>query len=206
MEGYFIDFMNTVVPGLGIGIVVVVVGWGLINEGIKIFLRLKHAYDKRVLRKKEKEEADKEFRKQMLKLVATVDDLKADVQNVQETIKTNREAHNEDIKKISNVVHDTQSDIKEIRSEFNTMKRTTDLLLKSEMEDIQAFITSEYFKWKDLGYVDVNALKTINNRYESYIAANGDTFIKGLVDELRKMDKKCFVSECSDEHDDSDDK
>lgn len=66
-----------------------------------------------------------------------------------------------------------------------------DTLIKSDKDDIKAFITRQhhYFVYQK-GWIDDYSLDCIQRRYEHYVAEGGNSFIEGLMGEIRKLPKK----------------
>lgn len=101
------------------------------------------------------------------------------VQSKKEESKTVKER----ITKLENSVGVMSNSIDELN---NDMK----LLIKSDKDDIKAFITREhhYFCYKK-GWIDDYSLDCIERRYEHYKEEKGNSFIGGLMADLRLLPK-----------------
>ena len=64
-------------------------------------------------------------------------------------------------------------------------------LILSDRDDIKAFITRQhhYFVYQK-GWIDDYSLDCIQRRYSHYIEEGGNSFIEGLMREIRKLPKK----------------
>ena len=64
-------------------------------------------------------------------------------------------------------------------------------LIESDKDDIKAYITKEhhYFVYQK-GWIDDYSLDCIERRYDHYVAEGGNSFIKGLMEEIRNLPKK----------------
>lgn len=71
------------------------------------------------------------------------------------------------------------------------LSKKIDTLIKSDVDDIRAFITREhhYFCYQK-GWIDDFSLECIEQRYSNYVQEGGNSFIKGLMEEIRKLPKK----------------
>lgn len=194
MDSSFVECLNSVLPGFGTALLVLVVGGGLIIGFIKGVIKVKKTYDDHIKEKEAKENEEKLFREQMRSMVDTISAINNDVTNLQKMIVTDRESNKSNLEKLTNALTENQNDVKLMAGKVDKQGVTISLLLKSEMEDIRAFITTEYFRWTEVGFIDVNAAKTLNDRYESYLAADGDTFIAGFMDTLRNLPKKQCIN------------
>lgn len=74
---------------------------------------------------------------------------------------------------------------------LNGLSKKIDTLIKSDKDDIRAFITKEhhYFCYQK-GWVDDFSLQCIEDRYNNYIEEGGNSFIKGFMDQLRALPKQ----------------
>lgn len=74
---------------------------------------------------------------------------------------------------------------------LNVLSKKIDTLIKSDKDDIRAFITKEhhYFCYQK-GWVDDFSLQCIENRYNNYVEEGGNSFIKGFMDQLRALPKQ----------------
>lgn len=66
-----------------------------------------------------------------------------------------------------------------------------DILIASDCDDIRAFITREhhYFCYQK-GWIDDFSLQCIEKRYNHYVDEGGNSFIKNLMEELRRLPKQ----------------
>lgn len=71
------------------------------------------------------------------------------------------------------------------------LTKKVDVLMNSDKDAIKAFITREhhYFCYQKK-WIDDYSLDCIERRYEHYKKENGNSFISGLMDELRALPKQ----------------
>lgn len=100
-------------------------------------------------------------------------------------------------KKIEHVTEYCQKEIAKLRNENSQMQNRLndligkiDILLESDKDDIKAWITEQYYKFTQQGSIDSYSLDCIEKRYDHYKQENGNSFVKTLVDEIRKLPKK----------------
>lgn len=62
-----------------------------------------------------------------------------------------------------------------------------DQLTESDMHDIKGWIVERHHLLKAQGWVDDFTMDTIEKRYSDYVAEHGNSYIKGLIDEIRAL-------------------
>lgn len=74
---------------------------------------------------------------------------------------------------------------------LNKLSKQIDTLIKSDVDDIRAFITREhhYFCYQK-GWIDDFSLQCIEQRFSNYVQEGGNSFIKGLMEEIRRLPKR----------------
>jgi hypothetical protein len=89
-------------------------------------------------------------------------------------------------KKITEL-EDNQSQIIE---SLDNMNKKVDLLIDSDKDDIKSFITREHhFFCYVQGWIDDYSLECCERRYDHYVHENGNSFIEGFMNDLRKLPK-----------------
>lgn len=85
------------------------------------------------------------------------------------------------------VLFDSQTKQNEKIEKLMDMMNT---LIESDKDDIKSFITREhhYFCYQK-GWIDDYSLDCIEKRYRHYIKEGGNSFTKGLMEEIRKLPK-----------------
>lgn len=78
-----------------------------------------------------------------------------------------------------------------IKDDIQVLTKKVDTLIKSDRDDIKAFITREhhYFCYQK-GWIDDYSLDCIEKRFEHYIQEGGNSFIQGLMKEIRRLPKQ----------------
>lgn len=62
------------------------------------------------------------------------------------------------------------------------------ILLSSDLNDIKAWIVEKYlFFFCNQGWIDEFSMDTINRRYNNYVVEGGNSYIEGLVNQLRAL-------------------
>ena len=94
-------------------------------------------------------------------------------------------------KKIKNDLEDHSKQINDLKDSISQIKELVNLLIKSDRDDIKAFITRQhhYFVYQK-GWIDDYSLDCIEKRYDHYKDEGGNSFIKSLMIELRALPKQ----------------
>ena len=73
---------------------------------------------------------------------------------------------------------------------INHINDKVDLLISSDRDDIKAFITREhhYFCYK-IKWIDDYSLDCLEHRFQHYQEEHGNSFIEGLMNEIRALPK-----------------
>lgn len=103
------------------------------------------------------------------------------------------EAHNkfnqlleDNVQKIEQLTQQQQ----QILDHISSMDKTIKLLTISDKDDIKAWITEKhhYFCY-EIKHIDDYSLDCIEKRYNHYVDEGGNSFIGGLMEEIRKLPK-----------------
>lgn len=70
-----------------------------------------------------------------------------------------------------------------------TLAEKVDLLIDSDKDSIKAYITKEYHHFTEKQWIDDYSLDCLERRYEHYVAENGNSFIGGMMEDIRKLDR-----------------
>lgn len=83
------------------------------------------------------------------------------------------------------------AEINELKESVHKVTKMIETLIESDKDDIKAYITKEhhYFVYQK-GWIDDYSLDCIERRYDHYVAEGGNSFIKGLMEEIRNLPKK----------------
>lgn len=75
-----------------------------------------------------------------------------------------------------------------LKIELDALLDKMDLLIRSDKDDIKAWITREYHYFvEQKGWIDDYSLDCIEKRYEHYKEENGNSFVKDLMYEIRRL-------------------
>lgn len=82
-------------------------------------------------------------------------------------------------------------DRKELQNTLDILNERVNLLIKSDKDDIKAYITREhhYFCYQK-GWIDDYSLDCIERRFEHYLEEKGNSFVEGLMEEIRDLPMK----------------
>ena len=198
MEGTFIEFLNSILPGLGIGLSVVVVLGGFVLKGYKALKKQIADHDTEILKKAEEGRVDSEFKDEMLELAAnlkniktdfssTIDNLNQQMESLSKTVSEIKEASDESDTTLVEKMNQYETRQEEINAKIDAVHESMNLLIESDKESIRSFITLQYYECQEKGYIEVYVLQALEDRYEKYLIENGDSFIANLVKEMRKL-------------------
>lgn len=71
------------------------------------------------------------------------------------------------------------------------LSKKIDMLVKSDRDDIKAYITKEHHKFcYDKGWIDDFSLECLERRFKHYADEGGNSFIGGFMQELRALPKR----------------
>lgn len=194
MESTVINWLNTVAPGLGVALAIIVVGGGFIiafNKSARDFFK-KH--DRKVRKEQRDSIDDAEFKQQMLELMSGVKEIQTNmiaidkkVDGLSETIKTVEKTSKESDNELRKRLDSTEEQFCSLHEKQDIISGNVQLLIESDKESNRSFITLEYYKAIEKGYIEVYTMQAIEYRYEKYLQEHGDSFINGLIKELREL-------------------
>lgn len=82
-------------------------------------------------------------------------------------------------------------ELEELKQSINTLTKLTEMLIQSDKDAIKSFITKQHhFYVYNQGWIDDYNLQCIESRYGHYKEEGGNTFIDGLMGEIRELPKK----------------
>lgn len=198
MEGTFIEFLNSLLPGLGIGLSVVVVLGGFVLKGYKTLKKQIADHDAEILKKAEEGRVDNEFKDEMLELAANIKNIKTDFSSSIDNLNQQMEALSKTVSEIKESSDESDATLvkkmnqyetrqEEINAKIDAVHENMNLLIESDKESIRSFITLQYYECQEKGYIEIYVLQALEDRYEKYLVENGDTFIANLMVEMRKL-------------------
>ena len=77
--------------------------------------------------------------------------------------------------------------MKKLSDENRALKNKLDVLFESDKDDIRAWITERHQYFMSLGYIDDYSLDCLERRYQHYRDEGGNSYIKLLMEDLRKL-------------------
>lgn len=74
---------------------------------------------------------------------------------------------------------------------FDGINKRIDMLIESDKEDIKAYITEKHHFFVYVqGWIDDYSLECLERRFSVYKQEHGNSFVKGLMDEIRALKKQ----------------
>lgn len=76
-----------------------------------------------------------------------------------------------------------------LQESINQLSKQLSLLIKSDRDDIKAWITSQHHHFISQGEIDYYSFQCITKRYQHYKAEGGNSFIDDLMQEINALPK-----------------
>lgn len=86
--------------------------------------------------------------------------------------------------------HDSEATIQQIKNDLDEVRKNINLLITSDKDDIRSWITDKYHCFMKLGYIDDFSLDCLERRFKSYKQEGGNTYVDGMMEELRALPRK----------------
>ena len=203
MESEFLQWLDSFPGHLGTILAVTIGGVGLITALVTSIMKLKKEYEQRIVDMTRKEETDRKFKDDISEMIREVKILKDNSEFLsQQYAETQRELNGK-IDNLTVMMEETKqkdrdqdsmletkmtelnTTMSDFRKDINTNKDQLDVLVASDKESIKSFIVSCYYQAKSDGYVNSHLMQIIEERYETYKKENGNSYVGGLMNELR---------------------
>lgn len=203
MESEFLQWLDSFPGHLGTILAVTIGGVGLITALVTSIMKLKKEYEQRIVDMTRKEETDRKFKDDISEMVREVKILKDNSEFLsQQYAETQRELNGK-IDNLTVMMEETKqkdrdqdsmletkmtelnTTMSDFRKDINANKDQLDVLIASDKESIKSFIVSCYYQAKSDGYVNSHLMQIIEERYETYKKENGNSYVGGLMNELR---------------------
>ena len=203
MESEFLQWLDSFPGHLGTFLAVIIGGVGLITALVTNIMKLKKEYEQRIVDMTRKEETDRKFKDDISEMIREVKILKDNTEFMsQQYAETQRELNGkidnltvmiEETKQkdkdqdsmIETKMNELNTTMSDFRKDINANKDQLDVLISSDKESIKSFIVSCYYQAKSDGYVNSHLMQIIEERYETYKRENGNSYVSGLMNELR---------------------
>ena len=203
MESEFLQWLDSFPGHLGTILAVAIGGVGLITALVTSIMKLKKEYEQRIVDMTRKEETDRKFKDDISEMIREVKILKDNSEFLsQQYAETQRELNGK-IDNLTVMMEETKqkdrdqdsmletkmtelnTTMSDFRKDINANKDQLDVLIASDKESIKSFIVSCYYQAKSDGYVNSHLMQIIEERYETYKKENGNSYVGGLMNELR---------------------
>lgn len=205
MEDNFLKFLDSL--GLPIGTWIgIILGAVALIGGIVVALRkAKKKYDDNLQKRLEKEEVEEAFRKSMAEVASNVSIIQTDINTIKEEYAAIQQEIQDKLETVWNAIADGEKNSRigdknlfqqlesheramdKLAMQLSAMDEKTNLLIESDKEGIKSYIVEKYYETKRQGYIEINTLETLEERYKKYLEENGNTYIKNLMDKMRIM-------------------
>lgn len=203
MESAFISWLNGLLGDKWFTILaIIIVGGGVIytiTKSVINFIKKKiKDRDKRIITKIKENESEKEFKNTMLKLVETVSSFDSEqrkhnlaveekLENLSTQIQKEKEESIKGDEQLSKKIDMYAKITKETNVKLDNVSANVNMMIESDKESIKAFITLQYYSAIEKGFVEPYILQSLEARYTQYLQENGNTYIGGLMDEIRNL-------------------
>lgn len=209
METTVIDSLNASGIGLGTVIAFIVVIGGAIIAAIVFIKKYNDSIvartEKRLKEYNEDDNEKNDFKKQLNDVIEKITELQTIVSNSTSNQAIMIESTNEKINELENFIKEIQKEsntadselkirldtfekqLSEVKENVYTLNEKTNILLESDKESIKSTITEKYYESTRQKYIEIHTLESLETLYEKYLKENGNTFVGGLMKELRTL-------------------
>ena len=80
-----------------------------------------------------------------------------------------------------------EATVEKVQDSVEKLRQNIDLLIESDKCDIKAWITEKYHYYMAKGEIDDFTLDSIEKRFACYKKVGGNSYVEGLVQDLRKL-------------------
>ena len=201
MDKNVIQFLDSLGLPIGTWIAIIIGIVSFVTCTIAAVKKFKKAYDSKLQKKLKSSEDNKKFRNSVENMTLTVqkiqdnmndflskqndvNDKLYDLWDAVNEIKTMSEDGDNNLK---NQMNDYVSMMDNINQRITAMDEKSSLLIESDKEGIKSYIVDKYYKALSDGYIELYVLDTLELRYKAYLQENGNTYVRKLMEGLRKM-------------------
>lgn len=97
------------------------------------------------------------------------------------------ERHIKTIKKYEALLNEVDSLAETTNTKMEKIEAQLEQLTKSDMHDIKSWIVEKHHSLMTQGWVDDFTMDTLEKRYSDYVSEDGNSYVKGLMTELRAL-------------------
>lgn len=112
------------------------------------------------------------------------------LRNKSKTKRTEEQNEEKRIADLEILERNNENTIQQVQTDVEEIKQNVNLLIDSDKDDIRAWITNQYHHFVDLQYIDDFTLDCLERRFRSYKKEGGNTYIDGMMEELRRLPRK----------------
>jgi hypothetical protein len=199
MDGELVTFLNKFPLGTTL---VIIIGLGaLAMSGYSLFKKYKENLKKQILA----DEENTSYKKSIDELKTGINGLETSIANYVELYDNERRIINEKLdrlsekieeehtisiesdKKLEEYIQDNAGKVNDLTTKMDIINKKTNLLIDSDKEGIKATITDKYYQAMREKYIEIHVLQSLESLYEKYLEEHGNTFIGGLMKDLRML-------------------
>lgn len=201
MDSTLIEVLDS--TGMGIGtFLTCIIGIGcLIFGAYKLIKKYNNAISEQALEKAEEknlEESIESLTSSINNIKDQIDDLcknqtakqdeiQKNIESLKSSIEKTREENRAKDEILNNHLNQNEKAITDLSRQIEVVDDKTNLLIESDKEGIKSTITNIYYESIKNSYIEIYKLQSLEAIYEKYLQENGNTFIGGLMSELRAM-------------------
>lgn len=108
-------------------------------------------------------------------------------QALEEHYKKCAEQHQESVKLYSGVEKKIDNLTETFNNRIDNIEKSIDRLTESDLHDIKGWIVEKHHKLIKQGWVDDFTMDTLEKRYADYLGEGGNSYVGGLMSELRAL-------------------
>lgn len=199
MDDNLIQFLNNF--PLGTALAVLFGFCALVGSGYLLYKKFRAALKEKILA----EEENTSYKTSINDLKTSLSNLESKIDNYVDTQERERQEIQDKLENLSialedehkqsthadellqDYIHQNADMVIDIRKKLDIMNKKTNLLIDSDKEMIKAAITEKYYESIKQGYIEIHTLQSLESQYEKYLEEHGNTFIGGLMRELRTL-------------------
>lgn len=209
MESTFIDALNSSGIGLGTVVAFIVVLGGAAFAALSFFKKYNKNLIEKTKHEMEENQEDTDEKKELkiqiedvLQRIGELQELISSssmeqremvqntnekIQNLEDSVRKIQKESNDNDEELSKKINEFSNQLSEIKSNVCILNEKTNILVESDKESIKSVITEKYYESINQKYIELHTIQSLETLYEKYLKENGNTFIRGLMEELRTL-------------------
>lgn len=111
-------------------------------------------------------------------------------ENLEEHYRKCKDQHKETIDMYMGVESKIDNLIDTMNNKLDNLEQSIDRLTESDMHDIKGWIVEKHHSLIEQEWIDDFTMDTLEKRYSDYVKEGGNTYVAGLMEELRDLPHK----------------